>query len=434
MISTALFAQAEDSGRLLAVVSGWLATHPIAAQVMGLALVAVLAYLVDKVARRRIAATLNRIVTRSRFTWDDALERNNVFQRLAHIAPAIVVYYGIQFVPGLGGELEGLVQRVSVAYMFFVVVMSAGAFLSAVNDAYSMRPEAADRPIKGYVQIIKILLYIAGAVVIVATLIDRSPFLFLSGIGALTAVILLVFRDTILSLVASIQLTSNDMIRVGDWIEMPQFGVDGDVIDVALHTVKVQNWDKTITTVPTYKLIEGSFKNWRGMSVAGGRRIKRSLFLDLNSVHFLTPEEIRRFERFYLLKDYIARKKRELDEYNRNLNITDDTVTNARKLTNVGTFRAYVLNYLKNHPKLHQEMTLLVRQLQPTPEGLPLEIYVFTNDTEWAAYEGIQADIFDHILAIVPEFGLRVFQKPSGRDMRMLLEGAGAGARSESEG
>ena len=255
---------------------------------------------------------------------------------------------------------------------------------------------------------------------IIAALLDRSPLLLLSGFGAMTAILLLVFRDTILSLVASVQLTAQDMVRVGDWIEMPQFGADGDVIDVQLHTVKVQNWDKTITTIPTHRLISDSFKNWRGMSESGGRRIKRAIHIDLGSVRFQTDEEIEHFRRFALLKGYVGDKLQELRDYNAGLPTEVDDEVNRRRLTNIGTFRAYAFNYLKHHPKINQQMTLIVRQLAPGPEGLPLEIYCFTNTTAWADYEGIQSDIFDHLLAITPEFGLRLFQKPAGHDLQLL--------------
>jgi miniconductance mechanosensitive channel len=255
---------------------------------------------------------------------------------------------------------------------------------------------------------------------IIAAVLNRSPLLLLSGFGAMTAILLLVFRDTILSLVASVQLTAQDMVRVGDWIEMPQFGADGDVVDVQLHTVKVQNWDKTITTIPTHRLISDSFKNWRGMSQAGGRRIKRALFLDVSSIRFQTKEEIDRFRRFALLEEYIDQKEKELATYNEGLPRKVDANVNQRRLTNVGTFRTYVFNYLKHHPRIRQDMTLLVRQLAPGPEGLPLEIYCFTDTTAWAVYEDIQSDIFDHFLAIVPEFGLRIYQKPSGADVAAL--------------
>jgi miniconductance mechanosensitive channel len=236
----------------------------------------------------------------------------------------------------------------------------------------------------------------------------------------MAAVLMLVFRDTILGLVASLQLTGNDMVHVGDWIEMPEYGADGDVIDVALHTVKVQNWDKTITTIPTHKLIETSFKNWRGMSRSGGRRIKRAIHFDMSSIRFLEEDEIERFGRFTLLKDYVAAKREELERYNAEPGRDASLNADIRRLTNIGTLRAYILSYLRSHPKIHQGMTLLVRQLAPSGEGLPIEIYAFTNDTRWAAYEDIQADIFDHVLAIAPEFGLRPYQKPSGEDLAQL--------------
>ena len=257
-------------------------------------------------------------------------------------------------------------------------------------------------------------------------MIGQSPLLFLSGIGAMTAVFMLVFKDTLLSLIASIQITSTDMVRLGDWIEMPQFGADGDVIDIALHTVKVQNWDKTITTIPTYKLIEGSFKNWRGMSESGGRRIKRSINLDISSIRFLTEQDIERYERFALLTDYIRERKGDITAAHKDEVSAGDERVNRRNLTNIGTFRAYVVNYLRNHPRLHDRMTLIVRQLQPTPNGVPIEIYTFSGETEWVAYEGLQSDILDHLLAIVPEFDLRIFQSPSSHDFAAFARARGA--------
>ena len=292
--------------------------------------------------------------------------------------------------------------------------------MSALNRIYEADPAARQRPIKGFIQLAQIAIYILGAIIVIAALIDRSPVILLSGFGAMTAVLLIVFKDTLLSLVASIQLTSQDMIRVGDWLEMPQFGADGDVIDVALYTVTVQNWDKTITTIPTHRLITDSFKNWRGMSESGGRRIKRSINIDLNSIRVLTDEETSRFKGFALLKDYIGTKEADLQAYNAALDDPGESGVNLRRLTNVGTFRAYIYSYLKHHPKIHDGMTLIVRQLQPGTEGLPIEVYAFSNDTDWAAYEGIQADIFDHICAIVSEFGLRLYQRPAGADLAGL--------------
>ena len=354
------------------------------------------------------------------FDWDDAIVDNNVVGRLVQVIPALIIFVGIAFVPGLADTVVTLTRNVAMAYMVLVLTLAATALLSAGNQIYSSLPVARDRPLKGFVQLLQIVVWILGAVLIVSAILDRSPLLLLSGFGAMTAILLLVFRDTILSLVASVQLTAQDMVRVGDWIEMPQFGADGDVIDVQLHTVKVQNWDKTITTIPTHRLITDSFKNWRGMSQAGGRRIKRAVHLDVSSIRFMTPEEIERFRRFVLLEDYIDRKEKELADYNKGLARQVDADVNQRRLTNIGTFRAYAFNYLKHHPNIRQDMTLLVRQREPGPQGLPLEIYCFTKTTAWADYENIQSDIFDHLLAIVPEFGLRVYQQPAGSDLASL--------------
>ena len=394
--------------------------HPLFAQLVWLGLLMLVCVLVYFVAKVVLVGAVRRLVARSQTTWDDALVRAELFLRLAHIAPALVAFYGAQAIPELGPTLATLIQRVAASLIAIAIALSVGAFLTALNDNYSAKPENRRRPIRGYVQVIKIAVYLLMALVVVSILMDRSPWLFVSGIGAMTAVLLLIFKDTILSLVASVQITSNDMVHVGDWIEMPQFGADGDVVDVALHTVKVQNWDKTITTVPTHALISGSFKNWRGMSLSGGRRIKRSLFIDVASIRFLKPEEVQSFEGFALLGDYMRRKREEIEGYNAEDGRNPEISADIRRLTNVGTLRAYIASYLRNHPKIHGGMTLLVRQLAPGPRGLPIEMYCFTNTTDWNEYESIQSDIFDHILAIVPEFGLRVFQSPSGVDIERL--------------
>lgn len=256
-----------------------------------------------------------------------------------------------------------------------------------------------------------------AVIFIIALLTGESPWELLAGLGALTAVLLLIFRDTILSFVASLQIASNDLVHVGDWIEMPKYGADGDVIDIALHTIKVQNWDKTITVIPTYKLIEESFKNWRGMTAAGGRRIKRAIHIDLNTIEFCTDEMLDRFEKIRLIADYIQNKRTEISNDPKN---KENENINKRRLTNIGTFRIYIEKYIQSHPKIHKDLTCMVRQLAPTAQGLPLEIYMFTNDTAWVNYEAIQSDIFDHILAIISEFGLRVYQQPAGHDMARI--------------
>ncbi len=348
------------------------------------------------------------------------LQDETLFGRLSLFVPALIIYQGIELLPELSPNTAKIVQKLAAiaAIGIGLSVITRLSFKS--NEIYTSYPISRTRPIKGYLQVVTLVLYAFGFVIIITTALDKSPLVFLSGLGAMTAIILLVFRDTLLSLVAGVQLTTNDVIRVGDWIEMPQFGADGDVVDIALHVVKVQNWDKTITVIPTHKFLEHSFKNWRGMSESGGRRIKRSIHIDVNTIRFLTEEEIDRFSDYALLKDYISNKRKELAEYNSGRNSSDVLIANTRRLTNAGTFRAYLINYLRQHPDIHQNMTFLVRQLQPTSEGLPLEVYVFSKDTRWAVYESVQADVFDHILAVLQSFGLRIYQRPSGHDFSAL--------------
>ena len=394
--------------------------HPLLPAIAGSLILMLLAIVADLGAKRLLLAAVRVVATRTRSEWDDALVEHKVFDRLAQIVPAIIVYAGIELVSGWPEAGQALVRNVASAYMILVILRTLTAALSAANQIYESRPIARARPIKGFVQLAQVAIYILGAILVIAALVDRSPVILLSGLGAMTAVLLIVFKDTLLSLVASLQLTGQDMIRVGDWLEVPQFGADGDVIDVALYTVTVQNWDKTITKIPTHRLIADSFKNWRGMAESGGRRIKRSINLDFNSIRFLTDTEAQRFKAFALLQGYIEAKEAELKAYNEALDAPGESGVNLRRLTNIGTFRAYVYNYLKHHPKVHDRMTLIVRQLQPGTEGLPIEIYCFSNDTDWAAYEGIQGDIFDHVFAIAPEFGLRLYQRPAGADLAGL--------------
>ncbi len=354
--------------------------------------------------------------------------RPRVVARLANIVPALVLIWGVRAIPELPEWLIAVVRNVCGAFIVLTMALAISAACDLCNDIYMRRPNAHNRPIKGYLQVVKIAMFSIATVLMIAVLIDKSPLILLSGLGAMAAVLLLVFQDTLLSLVASVQISSSDMVRVGDWIEMPQLNADGDVVDVALHTIKVQNWDKTITTIPTKRLITDSFKNWRGMSEAGGRRIKRSILIDQNSVRFLDVDELEALHRFALLDDYLDKKENELAEWNAKVALPDEV--NKRRITNLGTFRAYVERYLRKHPGIHQQMTLLVRHMAPGPEGLPLEIYCFTNTTAWSAYEGIQADIFDHLLAILPTFSLRVFQQPGGADLRSRAPAADVDAAS----
>ena len=394
--------------------------HPLLPTAAGATAVLVAAIVVDLVVKFIVVRVVQTVAKRSSVTWDDALIEHNVIGRLVQLVPGLIIFVGVPFVPGLPDAVVQLTRNVATGYMVLVATMALTSLLGAANTVYSSLAVAKSRPLKGFVQLLQIVVWILGAVLIVSAILDRSPLLLLSGFGAMTAILLLLFKDTILSLVASVQLTAQDMVRVGDWIEMPQFGADGDVFDVQLHTVKVRNWDKTITTIPTHRLISDSFRNWRGMSETGARRIKRAIYLDVNSIRFQTEEEIEHFKRFALLKDYIADKVQELADYNAALDEKVDEAVNKRRLTNIGSFRAYAWNYLKNRPDIHKEMTLMVRQLDPGPEGLPLEIYCFTDTTVWVDYEGIQSDIFDHLLAIVPEFGLRLYQKPAGSDLANL--------------
>ena len=394
--------------------------HPLLLPIVGILVLLAGAIVVDFIAKRVLVSTVKTIAERSSSAWDDALVAHNVFGRFAQVVPALIVFIGVPFVSGLPEGVVHLIRNVAMGYMVLMLTLALTAMLSAGNTIYSATPAAKDRPLKGFVQVLQIVVWVFGGVMVIAAVLDRSPILLLSGFGAMSAILCLVFKDTILSLVASVQLTAQDMVRVGDWIEMPQFGADGDVVDVQLHTVKVQNWDKTITTIPTHRLITDSFKNWRGMSQAGARRIKRPIFIDVTSIRFQTEAEVDHFTRFALLQDYVESKSQELEGYNKGLTTKVDEEVNRRRLTNVGTFRAYAFNYLKNHPRINTNLTLIVRQLDPGPEGLPLEVYCFTNTTEWAAYEDIQSDIFDHLMAILPEFGLSLYQKPAGSDLANL--------------
>jgi len=342
---------------------------------------------------------------------------------LATVIPLLIVSRGINFVPNLQENARLVVTNVAQGLIVLSIAMAIVKALTYANEVYERRPISKNRPIKGYLQVLKIVVLCGAAIIVISVLIGESPIVLLGGLGAMAAVVLLVFKDTILSLVASVQLSSNDMLRVGDWIQMPSMNADGDVIDIALHTVKVQNFDKTITTIPTHRLISDAFINWRGMKDAGGRRIKRAVHLDQNTIRFLDDDEIARLSRFRLIKPYLDAKRAELDEWNARTLSEGDDLVNARRITNIGTLRAYAVAYMKDHPRVRDKgFTLMARQLAPTPQGVPLELYCFAATTEWPVYEGIQSDIFDHILAIIPEFGLRVFQEPSGRDLAEGLQ------------
>jgi len=401
---------------MIEYLSPYLPQNPLLHSLAILGVLAVISLLAFYITEKIILTLLTRMFRKTSTDLDDILVNRNVFNRLAYLVPALIFYNFAYAAP----QFTVIIQRASLSLMALSGLLVINAFLSALSDIYEKTKYSERMHIKSYIQITKLIVNILGVVVIVAILIDKNVAWLLSGLGAMTAVLLLIFKDTILSLVASLQISSNDLFKIGDWIEAPQFGADGDVIDIALHAVKIQNWDKTISIIPTHKLIDSAFRNWRGMSESGGRRIKRSLFIDMNSIQLCTEELLEKFTHFELLNDYIEQKTKEVADHNTSNSINTAELINGRRLTNVGTFRAYIEAYLRNNSKIHPEMTFLIRQLEPTARGLPIQIYVFTNDTDWVRYEGIQADIFDHLLAIIPEFRLKVFQSPTGKDFGKL--------------
>lgn len=384
-------------------------------------LILLLAYASYWITKRYMVHVIEIVFQRSKNTWDDALVKHGFVRRLSLLMPIIVVYMTADLMLSGQAMTSELFKRLAMVFFVFAGVWMLDSILLAIREIYNRSAVSGRRPIRGYLDGIKIIAYVMAGIFIVSILTGQSPWGILSILGGFTVVLMLVFKDTILGFVASIQLTGHDMVRVGDWIEMPKYGADGDVIDVTIHTVKVRNWDKTVTTIPTYGLVSDAFKNWRGMSESGGRRIKRALHIDMSSIKFCTDEMLDRFKKFDFIKNYITAKQEEISRYNQEHTADFTQLINGRHQTNIGVFRAYIVAYLKNHPKIHHNMTFLVRHLEPTQYGLPIQIYVFSNDQAWANYEAIQADIFDHLLAAVPEFDLRVFQNPSGYDFAKLI-------------
>ena len=384
---------------------------------IGLLVLFVLAWLVNIVAKKTILRLVKAAVKRSRVDWDDIFVETGVFTRLSHLAPALVFNY---FGPGVLGRSERVLEGVNGAVSVYLICIWLGvlfAILNAVQQITEKRSRRKGVPIKGFVQAIKLVAVVVSLILILAILLGKSPLYLFSGLGAITAVLMFVFKDAIMGFIAGIQISANNMVRIGDWIEMPTAGTDGDVIDVSLTTVKVQNWDKTISTIPTYDLISKSFRNWRGMSDSGGRRIKRSIEFDVNSIGFANADQLEAWSKISNVREHLAKKREEIADDNAKLGDDANVLGNGRRLTNIGTFRAYCVSYLKNHANIAQDKTLLVRQLQPSEHGLPLEIYVFVNDTNWNFYEGVQADIFDHLLSVAKVFDLKVYQQPSGADV-----------------
>lgn len=380
----------------------------------------IIALLVNFSARKLLSIGVKRLS--SFLPKDTTTDIEHATQNVANIIAAVILSTGVHIIPTLPNAISTITRNVSNAFIIFAVTLTISACFNIINTLYEQQPTARLKPIKGYIQIAKIALFTITAIFMLATLIDRSPLILFSGLGAITAVLILVFQDTLLSFVAGIQISFTDMVRVGDWIEIPNLGADGNVTEIALHTVKVQNFDKTITTVPIRKLVTDPFKNWRGMEESGGRRIKRALFIDQSSIRFHTKEEQEYLAQFNLLESYFAQKLPEINEWNATLDKNHNVPANTRRLTNIGTFRAYIFAYLRANNNISKNMTLMTRQLPPTPNGLPLEIYCFTNTTVWLEYEQIQADIFDHLYSILPDFGLKIFQNPSGYNFFMHLK------------
>lgn len=385
---------------------------------IGLLLLAVVA---DFFFKGILLKVVYRSLRRSKYKEAESNGQLRFIPWLAHIIPALIIAEGSKLIWGLPAELALVISNLAQAFIVLMLTISSTQFLNLVSYFYEKGPNANDKPIKGYIQISKIIIYLIAVLLIAALLINRSPVILISGLGAAAAVLMFIFQDTLLSFVASVQISSGQLIRIGDWIQMPQLNADGFVIDIALHTVKVQNWDKTITSIPTKRFISDTFINWRGMQESGGRRIKRSILINQHSIRFLTAEDRKRLKELKLIYSYIVNKEDEISYWNKKLEEKGDTTINHRKLTNIGTFRAYVERYIKNHPDIRQDMTMLVRQMEPTAEGLPIEVYCFTNTVAWVNYEAIQSDIFDHLLSIVDEFGLTVYQSPSGQDFQKLL-------------
>lgn len=379
-----------------------------------------IAGLIHWLTKTLVIRALHAIVKRTPAQWDDLLIDKKVFSNLSHVIPAIFIRVLAPNIFRDAAFLLPLIVKVTDTYLIIVGMMIIVSFLKIIEMSLASRPAFKDKPLTSYFQLIRIIIYLATAIFILSVLLSKSPVYFLSAFGAMTAILLLVFKDTILGFVASLQISSSDIVRVGDWIEMPKFNADGDVIAMNLHTVKVQNWDKTITTIPTYFFITDSFKNWRGMVESGGRRIKRAIYINSQTIRFVDPETREHYRKYFLISDYVTQRQKEIEEYNAEKQVDTSVLINGRRMTNIGVFRMYVEAYLKSHPRIRTDMTIMVRQLAIEDKGVPLEIYCFTNTTAWVEYESIQADIFDHLLSATSFFGLEIFQQPTGKDFKEL--------------
>lgn len=386
-------------------------------QAIATLLIIFIAFIADLVCRHIILKLVHKLVKQTKATWDDIVFDRKVMIHLSHLVPPVLIYIFIPMTIEKEATLD-FIQRICMIYIIVVFLRFISVFLSAVYHVYNQREQFRDRPLKGLLQTAQVTLIFVGGIAIVSILINKSPVVLLTGLGASAAILMLVFKDSIMGFVSGIQLSANNMLKVGDWIAMPKYGADGTVIEVTLNTVKVRNWDNTITTIPPYALVSDSFQNWRGMEESGGRRVKRSINIDMNSVKFCTPKMLDKYRKIRLLKDYIEETERVVTAYNKENGIDNSVLVNGRRQTNLGVFRVYLNNYLRSLPNVNQDMTCMVRQLQPTELGIPLELYFFSAVKAWVPYEGLQADVFDHVLAIIPEFDLHVFQNPTGEDFR----------------
>ncbi|TCT16822.1 miniconductance mechanosensitive channel [Natranaerovirga pectinivora] len=410
---------------MLEIIRGWLETTRIKGNYQTLlsyliATIAIffIAYIVDLICRKIVLKIIHKMVIKTANKWDEIIYDKKVFHRLSHI-PALIV---IHIFSSLLDEYQYILQKVSTALIIILSLRAILRLLDAVVQIYNSFEFSKDRPIKGIIGVVKIFFYSLAGILLFGNFTTEANLLaMLSALGGMTAIFILIFSDTILGLVASIQLTASESLKIGDWIEMPSQNANGEVIDISLNKIKVQNWDRTISNIPAQTFLKEAFINWEGMTKSGGRRIMRSIFIDTTTIKILDEDLIKRLEKIEYIKGYLEKKNREVQEYNKVNNISCESIVNGRKLTNIGTFRAYIKEYLKKHPKISQNFILMVRQLAPTDKGLPLEIFAFTNDTAWENYEEIQSDIFDHLLAVVAEFDLGIFQTPSGRDLKKLV-------------
>ena len=375
---------------------------------------AILNFIINRV----LIKLITKLIRNNKYKWDDILLDTKLFQRIALIVPGVLIYLFAAFF----NNFQVIIQKAAIIYILVVISMVFKSLLAALDRIYRQNPVSNDRPIKGLLQIIEISIYVVVGIALISILIDKNPIYLLSGVGAVTAVVSLIFKDIIIGFVSGIQLVWNDMLRIGDWVEMPKYGADGDVLDITLYSVKIQNWDKTISTIPTSAFITDSFKNWKGMKEYGGRRIKKSFLIDMNTIKICSDEMIEKFKKIDFISEYIEETTKEIENYNNENNINTELHINGRQLTNLSVFRAYLTNYLKNTIERRPGSTTIVRQLAPSEKGIPIELYLFVADTMWVNYEGIQANVFDHILAVINIFELRLFQNPTGYDIKQLKQ------------